>query len=166
MWCSTFRQLPVLQCFNYRRTDSKSQFPTRHHAKSQSMLFTLLPAGSATATPAEIDFSRRAFAPCPLCSRLRFAVDAAVHALFAVGQYEFLRQLLLNGGNAARIFALQHAAYALGQIKLALFLQFPAAYYVHGYAWVNIAYQVPIKLHFAVDFYNVLAAQLPAGDVF
>ena len=147
MWCSTFRQLPVLQCFNYRRTDGKSQFPTRHHAKSQSMLFTLLPAGSATATPAEIDFSRRAFAPCPLCSRLRFAVDAAVHALFAVGQYEFLRQLLLNGGNAARIFALQHAAYALGQIKLALFLQLTAAYYVHGYAWVNIAYQVPIYIY-------------------
>lgn len=29
MWCSTFRQLPVLQCHHYRRTDRKSQFPTR-----------------------------------------------------------------------------------------------------------------------------------------
>ena len=53
-----------------------------------------------------------------LFSSLRFAVAAAVDALGAVGQDKLLRQLLLDGGDAARVLALEHAHDALGHVIL------------------------------------------------
>ena len=51
-----------------------------------------------------------------LCFRL--AVQAAVGALFPVGQGKDLGQLLLHGGNAAGVFAADHVGDALRQLKL------------------------------------------------
>lgn len=69
------------------------------------------------------------------------------------------RQLLLNGGDAARVFALEHATDALRQLERALFHKFPVADDVDGDAWIDVADQVPVNVHFAVDLDDVLAAR-------
>ena len=52
---------------------------------------------------------------------LGLAVQAAVGARALFGQCEDLRQLLLNGGDAAGILAADDVGDALGQLELALF---------------------------------------------
>ena len=99
-------------------------------------------------------------------SRLGLAVQAAVDAPLPIREHELLRQLALGRGDAARILAPQHAADALGQLERALFLQLAAADDVDRDARIDIADQVPVELHLAVDLDDVLAAELAAGDVF
>ena len=95
-----------------------------------------------------------------------FTVFAAINFLVRVSEDEDLRQLLLNGGDAARVFTLEHAADALRQLERALFHKFPIADDVDGDARIDIADQVPVKVHFAVDLDDVLAAELAARNVF
>ena len=47
-------------------------------------------------------------------------VEAAVGALFTVGEREDLRQFLLDGGDAARVFAADDVPDPLRQLQLAL----------------------------------------------
>ena len=95
-----------------------------------------------------------------------FAVEAAVGALFAVGQGEDLRQLLLDGGDAARILAADDVRDALGELQLALFDALAVLDEVDGDTGIDVADDVPVKLQNAVDLDDVLAAELAADDVF
>ena len=94
-----------------------------------------------------------------------FAVEAAVSALFAVGQGEDLRQLLLNGGDAAGILAADDVGDALGQLELALFDALAVLDDVDGDAGVDLADDVPVKVQHLIDLDDVLAAELAAGNV-
>ena len=97
---------------------------------------------------------------------LGLAVQAAVGARALFGQCEDLRQLLLNGGDAAGILAADDVGDALGQLELALFGEFAVLNDVDGDVGVDIADDVPVKIEYPVDLDDVLAAELAAGDVF
>ena len=95
--------------------------------------------------------------------RLCLAVQAAVHALFAVGQRKDLRKLLLHGGNAARVFAADDVCNALGKLQLPLFNLLAVFDEIHGDAGVDVADDVPVEIENPVDFDDVLAPELAAG---
>ena len=96
---------------------------------------------------------------------LGLAVQAAVGARALFGQCEDLRQLLLNGGDAAGILAADDVGDALGQLELALFGALAVLDDVDGDAGVDIADDVPVKVEHLIDLDDVLAAELAAGNV-
>ena len=97
---------------------------------------------------------------------LGLAVQAAVGARALFGQCEDLRQLLLNGGDAAGILAADDVGDALGQLELALFGALAVLDDVDGDAGVDVADHVPVEVQDAVDLDDILAAELAADDVF
>ena len=97
---------------------------------------------------------------------LGLAVQAAVGARALFGQCEDLRQLLLNGGDAAGILAADDVGDALGQLELALFDALAVLDDVDGDAGVDIADDIPVKVEHLVDLDDVLAAELAARNVF
>ena len=96
---------------------------------------------------------------------LGLAVQAAVGARALFGQCEDLRQLLLNGGDAAGILAADDVGDALGQLELALFGALAVLDDVDGDAGVDIADDVPVKVEHLIDLDDVLAAELAARNV-
>ena len=97
---------------------------------------------------------------------LGLAVQAAVGARALFGQCEDLRQLLLNGGDAAGILAADDVGDALGQLELALFDALAVLDDVDGDAGIDIADDVPVKVEHLIDLDDVLAAELAARNVF
>ena len=97
---------------------------------------------------------------------LGLAVQAAVGARALFGQCEDLRQLLLNGGDAAGILAADDVGDALGQLELALFDALAVLDDVDGDAGVDVTDHVPVEVQDAVDLDDILAAELAADDVF
>lgn len=93
-------------------------------------------------------------------------VEAAVGALFTVGEREDLRQFLLDGGDAARVFAADDVPDPLRQLQLALFHALAVLDDVDGDAGVDVADHVPVEVQDAVDLDDILAAELAADDVF
>ena len=77
---------------------------------------------------------------------LGLTVQAAVGARALFGQREDLRQLLLNGGDAAGILAADDVGDALGQLELALFGALAVLDDVDGDAGVDIADDIPVKV--------------------
>lgn len=96
---------------------------------------------------------------------LGLAVQAAVGARALFGQCEDLRQLLLNGGDAAGILAADDVGDALGQLELALFGALAVLDDVDGDAGVDIADDIPVKVEHLVDLDDVLAAEFAARNV-
>ena len=96
---------------------------------------------------------------------LGLAVQAAVGARALFGQCEDLRQLLLNGGDAAGILAADDVGDALGQLELALFDALAVLDDVDGDAGVDIADDIPVKVEHLVDLDDVLAAELATRNV-
>ena len=96
---------------------------------------------------------------------LGLAVQAAVGARFLIGQREDLRQLLLNGGDAAGVLAADDVGDALGQLELALFGALAVLDDVDGDAGVDIADDIPVKVEHLVDLDDVLAAEFAARNV-
>ena len=96
---------------------------------------------------------------------LGLAVQAAVGARALFSQCEDLRQLLLNGGDAAGILAADDVGDALGQLELALFDALAVLDDVDGDAGVDIADDIPVKVEHLVDLDDVLAAELAARNV-
>ena len=96
---------------------------------------------------------------------LGLTVQAAVGARALFGQREDLRQLLLNGGDAAGILAADDVGDALGQLELALFDALAVLDDVDGDAGVDIADDVPVKVERLIDLDDVLAAELAARNV-
>ena len=96
---------------------------------------------------------------------LGLAVQAAVGARALFGQCEDLRQLLLNGGDAAGILAADDVGDALGQLELALFDALAVLDDVDGDAGVDIADDIPVKVEHLVDLDDVLAAEFAARNV-
>ena len=96
---------------------------------------------------------------------LGLAVQAAVGARALFGQCEDLRQLLLNGGDAAGVLAADDVGDALGQLELALFDALAVLDDVDGDAGVDIADDVPVKVEHLIDLDDVLAAELAARNV-
>lgn len=70
--------------------------------------------------------------------RLTVTVNTAVYLVLAVGQSELLLKLLLAGGDAAGIFALDYARNALGQRKMLALEQLSIADDVDGDAGIYI----------------------------
>lgn len=96
---------------------------------------------------------------------LGLAVQAAVGARALFGQCEDLRQLLLNGGDAAGILAADDVGDALGQLELALFGALAVLDDVDDDAGVDIADDIPVKVEHLVDLDDVLAAEFAARNV-
>ena len=96
---------------------------------------------------------------------LGLAVQAAVGARALFGQCEDLRQLLLNGGDAAGILAADDVGDALGQLELALFGALAVLDDVDGDAGVDKADDIPVKVEHLVDLDDVLAAEFAARNV-
>ena len=95
---------------------------------------------------------------------LGLAVQAAVGARALFGQCEDLRQLLLNGGDAAGILAADDVGDALGQLELALFDALAVLDDVDGDAGVDIADDIPVKVEHLIDLDDVLAAEFSARN--
>lgn len=73
---------------------------------------------------------------------LAFAIDAAVNFVLAVGQLENVRQLLLGGGNAARVFAFDDVGDVFGQLWVIFFHAFAVFDNINGNIGVDIAQSV------------------------
>ena len=96
---------------------------------------------------------------------LALAVDAAVLALGAVGELEDGGQLLLGGGDAAGVLAVQNALQLQGQVQLLLLDGLAVGDDGHGHAGVHIAQGIGVQLDAFRDLDDVLAAHLDGGGV-
>ena len=96
---------------------------------------------------------------------LALAVDAAVLALCSVGELEDGGQLLLGGGDAAGVLAVQNALQLQGQVQLLLLHGLAVSDDGDGDAGVHIAQSVGVQLDGGVDLDDVLAAHLLGGGV-
>ena len=97
---------------------------------------------------------------------LRFAVHAAVDAVFPVGQLEYVVQLLLGGGDAARIPAPDDVGQPFGQAQLPFGDDGVVFDDIDGDAGVDVAEDVKVEVDEAVDFHDVFSAHFRAFDVF
>lgn len=94
------------------------------------------------------------------------AVDAAISAFFLVGQAENLRQLLLDGGDAARVFAAEDALQRLWQLGMKFFCALGVMDDIDGDMRIDVAEQVEIEVDNLADFENIFLAQLAGAGVF
>ena len=75
-----------------------------------------------------------------MCIRDRsLAVQAAVDAVFAVGEFENLRQFLFRGGDTARIFTLDDIRNRLRQFRVPFLGQHAVHDYIDGDIRVDIS---------------------------
>ena len=97
---------------------------------------------------------------------LCLAVDTAIYFVFFICQIKYVWQLLLNGGDAARILAVNHIDDLLGQLQGLLLNDAVVPDDVDRDVVVNVAQHVQIhNVQTALDFNDVLAAHLVAARV-
>ena len=73
-----------------------------------------------------------------LLFRLCFAVEAAINPVFAVGQLEDVRKLLLRRRDTARIFAEDDVCKALWKFGALFFNELAVLNYVDGAAGIDV----------------------------
>lgn len=96
-----------------------------------------------------------------------FAVETAVDLLLRVCEVEDVIQLLLDGGDAARIFAFDDIDQSLGQLDPFLFDDFSILYDVDRDLVVDVAEHVQIQIvNRAFDFDDVFFPHFVAVRVF
>lgn len=98
--------------------------------------------------------------------RLCIAVQAAVSAGFAVGEYEYVGQLLLCRGDAAGVFALDDVCKLLGKGGMSLAYLFAVLDEVNCDFGIDKAENVEVYVDKLVDFDNIFSAALSAGGIF
>ena len=99
-----------------------------------------------------------------ICFRL--AVHAAVDLMLLIGELEDVVDLLLAGGDAAGILALEDVDELIGKEELALFDELTVLDDVHGRAGIDVADNVEVDGDLRVDLDYVLPALLLARGVF
>lgn len=93
---------------------------------------------------------------------LCIAVNAAVNLVFPVHKLECMYDFLLNGSDAARVFALYYIFKSLWKLHVVLSFQLSVLYDVYGDIAVHIAQYIEVKVDNLVDFDYVLFAILGA----
>lgn len=96
---------------------------------------------------------------------LSFAVSASVNALFFVGQFEYVVDLLLDGSDASWVFALDNIHDLFRELRVAFFNDNIVFDDVYGDARVDEAEQSQIYVELFVDLDDVLFAHLLAHYV-
>ena len=95
-----------------------------------------------------------------------FTVNASVNPVFFVRQLENMHKFLLDGSDAAGIFAVQYIRKTFRQIDFFLFRQLSISDYIYGYIWINIADNINIDVNHSIYFDDVLFAHFPAFYIF
>ena len=93
---------------------------------------------------------------------LSLAVNAAVNAVFGVGELESLRQLLLYGSNAAGILAGNNTIELGGKLKLTLFDYFAVFNEIDGDTGIKVAKNIEVEIDKGINLDNILFAGFAA----
>ena len=93
---------------------------------------------------------------------LSLAVNAAVNAVFGVGELESLRQLLLYGSNAAGILAGNNTVELRRQFKLALFDYFAVLNQIYSDAGIKVTEDIKVEVDKGINLNNILLAGFAA----
>jgi len=96
---------------------------------------------------------------------LCFAVDAAVNAIFGLGEHENMIQLLLGRGDAARILTFYYIHQLLRGLQSLFLYQNAILDDVDGGLGVNIGDHIEIHGEITVDLDDILAAHFGADSV-
>ena len=100
-------------------------------------------------------------------SVLFFAVAAAVHFIFFIGEEEYMIDLLLDGSDAARIFAVNDIDELARKRQLFLFHDDSVLNDIDGDIVIDIADDIQFEvIDWAFDLNDVLAAHLAASGIF
>lgn len=100
-----------------------------------------------------------------LSIRLCFAIDAAIDIMLAVGELENMVYLLLTGGDAAGVFALDDIDEVFGHFDIALLDEDAVLDYVDCGVGIDEADDVKVYGNIGVDFDDILLAYFAAGGV-
>lgn len=96
---------------------------------------------------------------------LRVAVDAAIGFFAAVYQAEDVDDLLLHGGDAARVLALDHVPQRLRQLEVQLLFQSAVFDQIDRDIAVDVTEHIEVDIDAVVDLDNVFLAVLFAHRV-
>ena len=87
-----------------------------------------------------------------LYSLFAFTVKTSVDFLFCVCKVEFVGKLLLCGGDASRVFALDNINNSLGKMKLFTLCLLAVLNDIYRNTRIDIAEDIKVKLDFLCDF--------------
>ena len=104
-------------------------------------------------------------ADCLFHPVLRIAVNAAVNLVFPVHKLEGVKDSLLYGSDAARVFALYHVLEGLRKLHVVLSFQLSVLYDVYCDIAVDVTQHIEVKVDNLVDFDDVLFSVLGAVGV-